>query len=344
MDGPLKMYLTKPAVRHDLPVELPNCMYKMKNIHTVRNGAVITDTGHVSTTKENLDTFDQVIQFLKKSQTMPEMAALVARQEQILLQLADLKRQMLSLKENLKSGSSGQKISVTNIIATKFDSNDIVINVSPLHPPYFLEVLQKLWNQHIYLNIESYLHSTITELPKETKAFVNKLQTPLPKCGDLPQLTVRIIWKEVGPHAELVVSKVPILGEVNILRYLARVTSSMNYESSKPFELDSILDTCYTLIQAKTKTDRTPLTYCAISKRLLEMIKLSRENDQLTKKEKKGCYFGGPRQLHYLVLLSVVGNHSLDLRAMLEWIMVSLAEVHLTSDIEQQNFAGEPVA
>ncbi|KRT79744.1 hypothetical protein AMK59_7848, partial [Oryctes borbonicus] len=226
MDGPLKMYLVKPVVRHDLPVELPNCMYKMKNIHTIRNGAVITDTGHVSTTKENLDTFDQ------KNQTMPEMAALVARQEQILLQLADLKRQMLSLKENLKSGSSGQKVSVAKIITTKFDSNDIVIKVSPSHPPYFLEVLQKIWNKHVYLNIESYLHSTITELPQETKAFVNKLQAPLPKYGDLPQLTVRIIWKEVGPHAELVVSKAPILGEVNILRYLARTTSSMNYETS----------------------------------------------------------------------------------------------------------------
>lgn len=65
MDGPLKMYLTKPVVRHDISVELPNCMYRMKNIHVVRNGTAITDTGHVSTTKENLDTFDQVIQFLK---------------------------------------------------------------------------------------------------------------------------------------------------------------------------------------------------------------------------------------------------------------------------------------
>ncbi|KAI4461155.1 aminoacyl trna synthase complex-interacting multifunctional protein [Holotrichia oblita] len=251
MNGPLKMYLMKPVVRHDLPVELPSCMYTMKNIHTVRNDIAITDTGHVSTTKENLDTFDQ------KNQAMPEMAALVARQEQILLQLADLKRQMLLLKENLKGGSSGQKVSVATFMASKFDTTDIVINVSPLHPPYFLEVLQKIWNERIYLNIESYLHSSVSELPNEAKVLIDKLQLSLHKYGDLPQLTVRIIWKDVGPHPELVVSKVPILGEVNILRYFARSTSSMNYETSNPFELDSILDTCYTLIQSKTKTDRS---------------------------------------------------------------------------------------
>ncbi|KAK9686199.1 AIMP2 lysyl-tRNA synthetase binding domain [Popillia japonica] len=251
MNGPLKMYLMKPVVRHDLPVELPNCMYTMKNIHTVRNDIAITDTGHVSTTKENLDTFDQ------KNQAMPDMAALVARQEQILLQLADLKRQMLLLKENLKGGSSGQKVSVSTFMATRFDTTDIVINASPLHPPYFLEVLQKIWSQRLYLNIKSYLHSTISELPNEAKILVNKLQSALHKDGELPQLTVRIIWKDVGPHPELVVSNVPILGEVNILRYFARLTSSMNYETSNPFELDSVLDTCYTLIQSKTKTDRS---------------------------------------------------------------------------------------
>lgn len=52
---------------------------------------------------------------------MLEMATLVARQEQILLQLSDLKKQMLSLKENLKSGSSisSQQTSVTDSITVK---------------------------------------------------------------------------------------------------------------------------------------------------------------------------------------------------------------------------------
>lgn len=50
---------------------------------------------------------------------MPEMAALVARQEQILLQLADLKEQMLLLKKNLKNESTVQKAPIASIITAK---------------------------------------------------------------------------------------------------------------------------------------------------------------------------------------------------------------------------------
>lgn len=65
MRGINKMYSMKPLIRHDLPIEPLTCMYKMKNIHAGRNGEVIRDTGHVSEGKGNLDTFDQVIQFLQ---------------------------------------------------------------------------------------------------------------------------------------------------------------------------------------------------------------------------------------------------------------------------------------
>lgn len=65
MNGPMKMYRSKQIVRHDFRVELPKCMYIMKNIHSGRNGVVDGSSGHVAAPKEKLDIFDQVKQFLK---------------------------------------------------------------------------------------------------------------------------------------------------------------------------------------------------------------------------------------------------------------------------------------
>lgn len=50
------------------------------------------------------------------------------------------------------------------------------------------------------------------------------------------------------------------MGEVNILRYLSRINPSFNYDAlDKPYELDIVLDTCYRLVRAKTKTERAKL-------------------------------------------------------------------------------------
>lgn len=65
MNGPIKMYRTKQIVRHDAFVELPSCMYKLKNIHFRKNGMVDGSSDHVLPTKKKLDIIDQVKQFLK---------------------------------------------------------------------------------------------------------------------------------------------------------------------------------------------------------------------------------------------------------------------------------------
>lgn len=65
MNGPVKLYLTKQIVRHDVPVDLPTCMYKIKNIHGLWNGTVIKTSDHVFTPNKDLDISDQVKQFLK---------------------------------------------------------------------------------------------------------------------------------------------------------------------------------------------------------------------------------------------------------------------------------------
>lgn len=66
MNGPLKMYQTKQIVKHDLVVELPKCMYKLKNIHESRNNSMVDGiSDHVSHPKKNLNILDQVKKFLK---------------------------------------------------------------------------------------------------------------------------------------------------------------------------------------------------------------------------------------------------------------------------------------
>lgn len=59
------MYRLKQIVRHDLPVQLPTCMYKLKNIHSGRNGMIDDSADHVSPPNKKLDIIDQVKQFLK---------------------------------------------------------------------------------------------------------------------------------------------------------------------------------------------------------------------------------------------------------------------------------------
>lgn len=64
MNGPVKMYKTRQIIRHDFKVQLPECIFKMKNIH-----ATSDETGplgdHVSPAKKSVDISEQVKQFLK---------------------------------------------------------------------------------------------------------------------------------------------------------------------------------------------------------------------------------------------------------------------------------------
>ena len=66
INGATKMYKMQPIIDHDLKINLPSCMFHMRNVHS-REKEVDTKIteGRIPTSYENLDTFDQVIQFLK---------------------------------------------------------------------------------------------------------------------------------------------------------------------------------------------------------------------------------------------------------------------------------------
>lgn len=65
MNGPVKMYRMKQIVHHDVPIKLPTCMYKMKNIYPERNTTADGPRDHVTPPNKKLDLIDQVKQFLK---------------------------------------------------------------------------------------------------------------------------------------------------------------------------------------------------------------------------------------------------------------------------------------
>lgn len=253
------MYQTKRIVSHDFPVELPKCMYTLKNIHS-RNGMVDGAVDHVATENKKLDIFDQ------NNHKIPGMAELEAKQEEILKQLAELKKQILSIKSDLNVSAAGTAKLTTNFSSstcaqiTNDNLPDIVINVNPLNPPYSLQIIQRLLQDTITLAFTTHLHSTVSSLTEEARKLDSALVNFPPK-SNAPKLNIRLIWKTIGSNSELLVSHIPILGEVNMLRYLARaIKSPLNYDSeSDCIEIDSLLDICYLLVRARTKTERSVL-------------------------------------------------------------------------------------
>lgn len=74
-------------------------------------------------------------------------------------------------------------------------------------------------------------------------------------------VTYILLLFQVGANTEMVISPTVIYGEVNILRYLSRISpKSFNYElCPNALEIDILLDTCYHLVRSKTKNDRAKL-------------------------------------------------------------------------------------
>lgn len=65
-----------------------------------------------------------------------------------------------------------------------------------------------------------------------------------------------VCFFSVSSNAELLLTNTQVSGEVNVLRYLSRsINSQLTYDSDS-LELDSLLDQCYLLARAKTKTER----------------------------------------------------------------------------------------
>lgn len=249
------MYDLKPILK-PVHVELPTCMYPMKPIINR------SDTATAAESTEDL----------------PEIQALAVKQEKILKQLAELREQLVSMRTDLKLCSKPAQPSAAPATSSKPAQSkpqtkkiepinhshlqDFVVNASPENIPYGLLALKKLWIDRLNLQVECFTHSTIPQLTEEARNFQNAITSFEPKLENLPRIKVTLIWKNVGTYTEMITSPtayVPICGEVNILRFLSRCgPSEFNYERNNDdvAEVDSILDTCYLLINKQNLKDK----------------------------------------------------------------------------------------
>lgn len=279
----------KSIVVHDADVVLPKCMY------TVRNRTDFPQEDDV-----NLNISNQVIKFLKGSTNMTEleerqdellqkldilyeriknigshcnietvkisashvgstgstnMTKLEQRQN-LLLQKLDILHERI---QNISSQCNIQAVKtsgaqVGNILS---ETKEIVIVVSPDSLPWYLNSILK--QPSLSVNMSWHVHSSVPndDVPKIMK-FVNMLPT-LKKDSTI---NTRLIFKCVSADTELKLSPlaVPIVGHVNILRYLSFVYPKIVPYDHNNHQMDHLLDICHMLERTSEKNKEALVT------------------------------------------------------------------------------------
>uniref|UniRef100_A0A1B6DMX2 AIMP2 thioredoxin-like domain-containing protein n=1 Tax=Clastoptera arizonana TaxID=38151 RepID=A0A1B6DMX2_9HEMI len=248
------MYNLKPVIPA-LDSCISSSMYSMKNIH----GSYVSNTkcgsGYV---EKQLNVLEQV--------PLVEVEHLEQRQEAILKQLTALKDQMAAFRIELNQQVSVTKIKtdLCSLPSKKLNKwtgqiRDVVVNASPTCPPYSLLAIKKLWCDVLDVQISCYVHSTVATAPTpHLSHFQSKSESKEP---NLPKLNVSLIWKNVGPDCEVVISPINQLalrGEVNLLRYLHHTLYPAT-DILTETKVDYLLDACHRLIFAKTMKEKQSL-------------------------------------------------------------------------------------
>ncbi|XP_058976225.1 probable aminoacyl tRNA synthase complex-interacting multifunctional protein 2 isoform X1 [Musca domestica] len=293
-------------------ITVPKCMYEMKNLNTAivgdkTNPKKVTEgflkffgattaatTGTVSTCCPlDLDKLGaQIQQILKVS--CDDAQTVVKRQEKVMLQLEELKKQLAGIRSTLglcqKGSQATSYISSNNGGLREEPLHDVVINGHPNFIPYALLAMKNAWKDLFTIDVKTFTHSTMSDIGKEAKAFEEALKR-VKVDPSKPKVNVTLIWKNCE-HTEMISSPtmyVPIYGEVNIIRYLGRVgPAEYRYEDSPLCnEIDAVLDICYQLLRCNTPKARANII------RIL--------NNRLQKQQ----YFGGDK-----MSIADIGVHS----------------------------------
>ncbi|XP_075969548.1 aaRS-interacting multifunctional protein 2 isoform X3 [Anticarsia gemmatalis] len=222
------MYGMKKIVDHDAEIVLPKCMYPVKY-----------RTIPVGEDDININISNQVIKFLKGSSNMTELEQ---RQDQLLQKLDTLYDRIKTI--SLHCNSQAVRSVPKQVPAVE----EVVLVVSPDNFPWYLNYVLK--QSPVAVNISWHVHSSV---PNEKIAKINNLVKNLPSLSNDSKINIRLIFKCVSADAELKLSSlaVPIVGNVNILRYLAYVYPSIISYDHNDQNMDYLLDICHML-------ERTP--------------------------------------------------------------------------------------
>ncbi|XP_043470842.1 aminoacyl tRNA synthase complex-interacting multifunctional protein 2 isoform X2 [Leptopilina heterotoma] len=249
MSGPVAMYTLKP-IMSDINLKIEkNVMYEMNNIHEIQHKIIANDDVVHHSSNE-----DTIVTEIKEQENCSELNILEARQEKILSQLAEIKQQVAIFRDVLKQSNSNSIVKTSTVHTVHNPVTvDIILSANPKNPPFSILALTKIWKDSIF-QIQSHTHSSINESVPEFSLNDNKENKTQKNC-----INLRLIWKDV-PDVRLNcgLTKCPIDGEVNFLRYLCRVVKSHSYENSNSSieeitRIDSILDFCHSSMFETTR-------------------------------------------------------------------------------------------
>lgn len=250
----MPMYQVKPINGNEIKIDLPTCMYKLPNVH-----------GQPSSCSEHA---------LQNGEVDPAMAALEARQDEIMRRLYDLKAAVEGLAKTVTTPDADLDLTVTSLSqsptstafrgTTDLDSllgkdlgalRDIVINANPARPPITLLVLHGLLCQRYRVLSTVHVHSSVPVVSPQLLSCLG------PRHADSYtrqrfQLGFTLIWKDV-PKLQMkfsIQNMCPIEGEANVARFLFRLLSPYPNDPALATLIDSWVDTAFfQLAEGSTK-------------------------------------------------------------------------------------------
>ncbi|XP_078045701.1 putative aminoacyl tRNA synthase complex-interacting multifunctional protein 2 isoform X2 [Augochlora pura] len=250
MRNEMAMYVLKPVVILPDTLHHSKTMYQMRNIHKERSR------------DDHTEAVNKIVPDITEQSPLPEYSLLEARQEKILAQLAELKKQVSTLCNLLKRTNQTAEVDKSSESQDAVDVN-FIINVNPKMFPYSTLALQRVW-MDTDIRIQTYVHSSINENVPSFDQSVS--QFPRENL-----IKLQLIWKDVT-DLELITGLhgYSINGEINFLRYISRLISSHNYENSKCPEnvnrIDWILDLCHSIQLQSTMKKKQELLLLLVDK------------------------------------------------------------------------------
>ncbi|XP_040569805.1 uncharacterized protein AIMP2 isoform X2 [Lepeophtheirus salmonis] len=296
------MYNLKPINDFSQPIEVPDVMYRLKPIN---------DVGEIRE---------------KGSLSFSGIESLEKRQESILHGLTGLKAHLSAYKVSLGLDPipttscnlmlnrvqqhqayvlekvdkiQGNITSIHHLLTSNlsnddlesFSKQDIVIFAHPSYPPYgILLAFHQLKSKGLKIYTSCHVHSSITcSLPETAQDFLPSHNDNLTRPE--ADLIITIIWKKLGDRdATTVLSPLmkhsSIKGEINILRYLARLYPSIwNYEGAEESKVEYFLDSIHSDLIWREGSER---------KQMEEIIFKNLESTFLLTSSSSPFFGGGP--------------------------------------------------
>nr|XP_057905866.1 aminoacyl tRNA synthase complex-interacting multifunctional protein 2 isoform X2 [Doryrhamphus excisus] len=195
----------------------------------------------------------------------PAVQALVARQDEIMRKLYELKAVVDGLSKTVTTPDADMDLTVSSSLSCQSTTTfrgaadldtllgkdlgalrDIVINANPQQPPLTLLVLHNLLCQRYRVLSTIHVHSSVSCVPPQLLSCLGP-RHPDSYARHLFQLGFTLIWKDV-PKVQMkfsVQNMCPIEGEANIARFLFKLLAPYPADPALATLVDSWVDMAF---------------------------------------------------------------------------------------------------